>query len=85
MFPGNGNLNKEEVGTVLQWCLADSSLDEKGEILEKLTSTLFEQMDNDKSGDVSLAEFELFLNQYPQIAENLTIRLVLYHVHVTFF
>ncbi|XP_064605712.1 NADPH oxidase 5-like [Liolophura sinensis] len=70
---GNGNLNKEEVGTVLQWCLADSSLDEKGEILEKLTSTLFEQMDNDKSGDVSLAEFELFLNQYPQIAENLTI------------
>lgn len=46
----------------------------KMDMVWKLVDVLFEQLDRDKSGDVSVAEFELFLNQYPNITENLTIR-----------
>ena len=71
---GNGELDREEMRTVLESCVEESSLSMDQQQLDELTDVLFEESDTEKKGFITFDELQSFLDKFPGIAENLTIR-----------
>ena len=76
-YIGNGELDKEEMRTVLESCMEESSLSMDQQQLEELTDVLFEESDSEGKGFITFDELRGFLDKFPGIAENLTIRYTL--------
>lgn len=55
-------------------CVEESKLKLDDQQIDELLEVLFEGMDTDNSGEIGLDEFKTFLANYPDIAENLSIR-----------
>ena len=62
--------------TVLESCVEESSLSMDQQQLEELTDVLFEESDTEKKGFITFDELRSFLDKFPGIAENLTIRYI---------
>ena len=75
---GNGELDRDEMRTVLESCVEESSLRMDQQQLEELTDVLFEESDTEKKGFITFDELQNFLDKFPGIAENLTIRYMIY-------
>ena len=60
--------------TVLESCVEESSLSMDQQQLEELTDVLFEESDTEGKGFITFDELRSFLDKFPGIAENLTIR-----------
>ena len=60
--------------TVLESCVEESSLSMDQQQLDELTDILFEESDLEKKGFITFDELQSFLDKFPGIAENLTIR-----------
>ena len=71
---GNGQLDRDEMRTVLESCVEESSLSMDQQQLDELTDILFEESDLEKKGFITFDELQSFLDKFPGIAENLTIR-----------
>ena len=71
---GDGNLDIDELMTVLRSCLVESSVQLSEDDLENLTLVLFEATDTNNSGQISFEEFQTELEKHPGVIENLTIR-----------
>lgn len=71
---GNGSIDADELRTVLQSCLLESTISLPDEKLDQLTLTLFEAADKDCSGDITFEELRDELQRFPGVMENLTIR-----------
>lgn len=41
--------------------------------IEELADVFFQEVDEDDNGQITFEEFEIFLNKYPGVAENLNI------------
>ncbi|XP_035865550.1 NADPH oxidase 5 [Phyllostomus discolor] len=70
---GNGSIDPDELRTVLQSCLQESSISLPDEKLDQLTLALFESADKDCSGDITFEELRDELQCFPGVMENLTI------------
>lgn len=70
---GDGNLDIDELMTVLRSCLVESSVQLSEDDLENLTLVLFEATDTNNSGQISFEEFQTELEKHPDVIENLTI------------
>lgn len=62
--------------TVLESCVEESSLSMDQQKVEDLTDVLFEESDKEGKGFITFDELQSFLDKFPGIAENLTIRSV---------
>lgn len=74
LVTGNGSIDADELRTVLQSCLQESSISLPDEKLDQLTLALFESADKDCSGDITFEELRDELQHFPGVMENLTIR-----------
>ncbi|XP_046846021.1 NADPH oxidase 5-like [Xenia sp. Carnegie-2017] len=70
---GNGKLDRNEMKTVLESCVEESSLSMDQQQVEDLTDVLFEESDKEGKGFITFDELQSFLDKFPGIAENLTI------------
>jgi Ca2+-binding EF-hand superfamily protein len=77
-YIGNGELDRDEMRTVLESCVEESSLSMDQQQLEELTDILFEESDTEQKGFITFDELQSFLAKFPGIAENLTIRYIIY-------
>ena len=77
LLSGNGELDRDEMRTVLESCIEESSLSMDQQQLEELTDVMFEESDTDNKGFITFDELHSFLDKFPGIAENLTIRYAL--------
>lgn len=78
---GNGQLDRDEMKTVLQSCVEESSLSMDEQQLDELTDILFEESETQRKGFITFDELKSFLDKFPGIAENLTIRYIEYDIY----
>ena len=55
-------------------CMEESSLKLSDEDLNELTRALFEEADEDGSGEITFEELSAELDKYPDVRDNLTMR-----------
>lgn len=72
---GSGSIDPDELRIVLKSCLRESAISLPEEKLDDLTLALFESADKDKSGAITFEELKAELESFPEVMENLTIRL----------
>lgn len=70
---GSGQIDHEELRTVLESCMEESALQLSASVLDDLTDALFEAADQDESGTISFEELRQELEKYPDVMENMTI------------
>ncbi|XP_038057987.1 NADPH oxidase 5-like [Patiria miniata] len=70
---GSGQIDHEELRTVLESCMEESALQLSSSVLDELTDALFEAADEDGSGAISFDELRRELEKYPDVMENMTI------------
>ncbi|XP_071788669.1 NADPH oxidase 5-like [Asterias amurensis] len=70
---GSGQIDHEELRTVLESCMEESALQLSASVLDDLTDALFEAADEDDSGTISFEELRQELEKYPDVMENMTI------------
>ncbi|XP_020837969.1 NADPH oxidase 5 isoform X1 [Phascolarctos cinereus] len=70
---GSGSIDPDELRTVLQSCLKESSISLPEEKLDDLTLALFESADKDHNGSITFEELREELDNFPEVMENLTI------------
>lgn len=75
MSSGSGSIDPDELRIVLKSCLSESAISLPEEKLDDLTLALFESADKDKSGAITFEELKAELESFPEVMENLTIRL----------
>ncbi|KAG2470575.1 NOX5 oxidase, partial [Polypterus senegalus] len=71
---GSGSIDPDELRTVLKSCLRESAISLPEEKLDDLTLALFESADRDNSGSITFEELKAELEKFPEVMENLTIR-----------
>ncbi|KAI4880347.1 hypothetical protein NFI96_021114, partial [Prochilodus magdalenae] len=71
---GSGSIDPDELRTVLKSCLRESAISLPEEKLDDLTLALFESADKDNSGSITFEELKAELETFPEVMENLTIR-----------
>ena len=74
MVKGSGEIDKDELKTIVRQGMEESSIQISEEKLEHLTTILFESADTNGDGDISFEEFKSALEAYPDVMKNLTIR-----------
>ena len=74
IFAGSGSIDRDELKTVLQSCVGESSMQLSEEDLQDLTDALFDDADEDGSGAITFDELVGELQKYPEVMDNLTIR-----------
>uniref|UniRef100_A0AAR2LWU2 NADPH oxidase, EF-hand calcium binding domain 5 n=1 Tax=Pygocentrus nattereri TaxID=42514 RepID=A0AAR2LWU2_PYGNA len=72
---GSGSIDPDELRTVLKSCLRESAISLPEEKLDDLTLALFESADKDNSGSITFEELKAELETFPEVMENLTIRI----------
>lgn len=75
MSSGSGSIDPDELRIVLKSCLRESAISLPEEKLDDLTLALFESADKDNSGAITFEELKAELESFPEVMENLTIRL----------
>ncbi|EHH27438.1 NADPH oxidase 5 [Macaca mulatta] len=70
---GSGSIDPDELRTVLQSCLRESTISLPDEKLDQLTLALFESADTDGNGAITFEELRDELQRFPGVMENLTI------------
>ena len=73
LHTGSGQIDHEELRTVLESCMEESALQLSASVLDDLTDALFEAADEDDSGTISFEELRQELEKYPDVMENMTI------------
>ncbi len=73
-FPGNGSISPDELKTVLDACVAESSLKLSEDQLDQLVHALLRSADKDQDGVITFEELAEQLQKYPALVENLAIR-----------
>ena len=73
---GNGYLEPDELRTVLNSCMQESSLKLTEEELDRLTYTLIESMGKGETTNITFDEFYAALESRPELMENLNIKWV---------
>ncbi|XP_046576417.1 NADPH oxidase 5-like [Haliotis rubra] len=68
---GDGYIDIEELRTALRSCMVESSVKLGEEELDMLTQALFEDADEDNSGEISFEELESVMDKNPGVKENL--------------
>ncbi|XP_048251238.1 NADPH oxidase 5-like [Haliotis rufescens] len=68
---GDGFIDIEELRTALRSCMVESSVKLGEEELDMLTQALFEDADEDNSGEISFEELESVMDKNPGVKENL--------------
>ena len=74
---GSNTIDFDELKTVLLSCMEESSLKLSDEDIDELTRALFNEADEDGSGEITFDELQAELNKYPDIRDNLTMRYLL--------
>ena len=62
--------------TVLKSCIEESKLKLDDQQVDELMAVLFEEVETEREGQISLQEFTSFLLKYPGVAENRSKRYV---------
>ncbi|ESO81905.1 hypothetical protein LOTGIDRAFT_207486 [Lottia gigantea] len=70
---GNGHIDIDELKTVLQSCVNESSLKMSEIDVDRLTEVLFDSADTDCSGEITFEKLQTVLEQHPEVMKNLTI------------
>ena len=76
LISGNGQIDFEELRTVLKSCMGESALHFSSDNLDDLTRALLEDADEDNSGSITFEELQTALSKHPGLVESLTIRLL---------
>ena len=73
---GSGTIDFDELKTVLLSCMEESSMKLSNEDINDLTRALFNEADEDGSGEITFEELVAELDKYPDIRDNLTMRYI---------
>ena len=71
---GSGTIDFDELKTVLLSCMEESCMKLSDEDINDLTRALFNEADEDGSGEITFEELVAELDKYPDIRDNLTMR-----------
>ncbi|XP_048251235.1 NADPH oxidase 5-like isoform X1 [Haliotis rufescens] len=70
---GDGFIDIEELRTALRSCMVESSVKLGEEELDMLTQALFEEADEDNSGQITIDELSAVIQKNPGVKENLSV------------